>query len=129
MGITKRFFELNLPPEHCVVIGSGLLDALNLRESSDIDLVVSEELFERLRQADGWQAEVKYGETVLTKGDAEVWLSWGSRGTPNFKQLYEQGVSIDGVRFVDPVFLLNWKKDRASDKDLRDVKLLEEYLK
>ena len=129
MGIIKRFFELNLPPEHCVVIGSGLLDALNLRESSDIDLVVSEELFERLRQADGWQAEVKYGETVLTKGDAEVWLSWGSRGTPNFKQLYEQGVSLDGVRFVDPVFLLNWKKARASDKDLRDVKLLEEYLK
>ena len=129
MRIIKRFFELNLPPEHCVVIGSGLLDALNLRESSDIDLVVSEELFVRLRQADGWQAEVKYGETVLTKGDAEVWLSWGSRGTPNFKQLYEQGVSIDGVRFVDPVFLLNWKKDRASDKDLRDVKLLEEYLK
>ena len=46
---------------------------------------------------------------------------------PNFKELYEGGVTIDGVRFAHPNVVIDWKKRRASEKDLKDIALLEEY--
>ena len=43
MEIKNKLIELGLNSENAVVIGSGILNALNLRESKDIDVVVTEE--------------------------------------------------------------------------------------
>jgi len=60
MNIIERVQPLELPAVDYIVIGSGVLDALGLRPANDIDLVVSEPLFGRLRQR-GWEADVKNG--------------------------------------------------------------------
>jgi len=44
MDIFKKLKELNLPEGKYVVIGSGLLAALGLREANDLDLLVSADL-------------------------------------------------------------------------------------
>lgn len=129
MSIIDRFNLLNLPADQVVVIGSGLLDALNLRLSGDVDLVVTAQLFSQLRASDEWQEATFHGESVLTKGDVEIWLSWGSDGVLNFTELYAAGVTIDGVRFAGPQFIIDQKKQRGLAKDLQDVQLLEEYLR
>ncbi len=129
MTIVRRFQELGLPADQCVVIGSGILDALGLRESDDIDLVVSSDVFATL-QADGsWTAKEKHNDIVLLKDDAEVWQDWGADEEASFLSLYENSVIIDGVHFVNPQFLLAWKKQQSREKDVKDIQLLEEYLR
>ena len=128
MTIVERFLKLGLPATRCVVIGSGILDALQLRPSADIDLVVDEALFDELQQVPEWRAEVRYGETVLLREDVEVWMSWGSEGRPNFKELYATSLTVGGVHFAHPEVVLAWKKAKRRPKDLQDIDLLEGYL-
>lgn len=129
MTIIERFWSLGLPADQCVVIGSGVLDALNLRRSTDIDLVVDEALFEQLRRSGEWSIENRTGGTVLLKDDVEAWLSWGSHGVPNFRDLYETSLEVDGIHFASPQFVIEQKRLRGQQKDFSDIQLLEGYLR
>lgn len=128
MTIIERVQQLNVPLDQTVVIGSGVLDALGLRTAGDVDLVVSPELFEALSGMPEWRLATKHGEPIITKGDVEAFLSWGSDTVPNFQTLYADGVTIQGVRFANPHFVVAWKRRRLSDKDRADISLLEGYL-
>jgi hypothetical protein len=128
MSIIERFLKLDLPAGKCVVIGSGILDALGLRKSDDIDLAVSPELFSQLQVMDGWVSEEKHGEIFLLKDDVEVWQDWGTDEESSFSNLYKNSVVIQGVHFANPQFVLGWKKQRNREKDVKDIQLLEEYL-
>lgn len=134
MAITQNIKQLDLPLDQLVVIGGGVLDALNLRPAGDIDLVLAPELFAHLVTQPDWQVAVKHGldtpqgELTITQGDTEAFLSWGSEGRPNFATLYENGMIIDGVCFANPQVVIDWKRRRGSDKDMRDIALLEEYI-
>lgn len=127
MSVIERFLQLNLPPSECVVIGSGILDALDLRASRDIDIVASADLFDRLRTSAEWHTTVVHGELKLQKGDAEVWQSWGSAGVPNFDILSASGMTIGGVQFASPGFVITQKRERGQPKDTQDITLLERY--
>lgn len=129
MSSIERVRELALPVDQLVVIGSGVLDALELREAGDIDLVISPALFEMLQSDSSWQVGEKHGEPIITKGDAEAFLSWGNDGVPNFTPLYQGGITVGGVRFAHPNFVIAWKQGRGMAKDLRDIELLQNYIK
>jgi len=128
--IIKRVHKTQLPVERIIVIGSGILDVLGLRQANDLDLVADEALFAELAGREGWELAVVHGEQALYNEalDVEVWKSWGSDGVPNFAQLREQGIEIEGVTFTSPEFVLEWKKQRGRPKDKADIRLLEEYL-
>lgn len=128
MSIVERVKELGLPLDQVVVIGSGILDALELRPARDIDLVVTPGLFAQLHSTGRYQASVVRGEMVLQRDDQEIWQSWGSGAVPNFGALYSEGVTYRGVRFAHPRFVLAQKRQRDTPKDQRDIALLETYL-
>lgn len=128
MTITERFRELGLPVDQVVIIGSGIMDALGIRTSRDIDLVVSQSLFSQLEASADWRASERHGEVVLERDDAEAWLSWGSEGQPNFDELYQSGTTVDGIRLASLDFVLSWKRDQADPKHQADVRLIEDYL-
>ena len=128
MTIIERVKGLGLPLDQVVVIASGILDALGLRKAGDVDLVITTELLDALSQMPEWRLGTKNGEPIITKDDTEAFLSWGSDGVPNFRELYDNGVTIEGVCFADPRFVINWKRKRMSDKDRADIAMLEEYL-
>ena len=128
MTIVERFLRLEMPVEQCVIIGSGVRDALNLRRSGDIDVVVSDELFSRLSGDGRWRAEVRHDETVLLMEDVELWRSWGSDGVPNFDDLFGSSIEVEGVHFADPAYVLEQKRKSLREKDVQDIRLLEEYL-
>lgn len=128
MSIIERVKELNIPLDQTVVIAGGILDALGLRKAGDVDLVITVDLLKSLSQTPGWYLATKNGEPIITKGDVEAFLSWGSDGAPNFQQLYADGMTIEGVRFANPRFVIECKRQRLSDKDVADIALLEEYL-
>jgi predicted nucleotidyltransferase len=124
-GIVERVKALGLPLDQLVVIGSGLLDAYGLRESRDVDLVVSKELYEKCRDELGYALHSKHtSNDHLEKDDVEVWLDWGNT---LFEAHRDMAVTVDGVMFVNPQFLSAWKRSRGTEKDLKDVELLDEY--
>lgn len=128
MTTLERVKALGLPLDQLVVIGGGVLDGLQLRPAGDLDLVLSVELFAKLVKLPEWQVGVKHQDLTITQPDIEAFMSWRDDGRPNFQELYDGGLTIDGVRFTHPQVVIDWKKRRASDKDLRDIALLEGYL-
>lgn len=53
MDIFYEVEKLNLRKNEFVVLGSGILAALGIRNADDIDLLIQPELFEKLKK-EGW---------------------------------------------------------------------------
>ena len=90
-----------------VVIGSGILDALGIRKSNDIDVVVDKETYAHLKESGRFQEEQHYGRSVLVDDSFEVNAHWGVLGKDQtLSDLTEQSVTIDDVRYITLDFLL-----------------------
>lgn len=137
--IAERVKELHFPFGKYVVVG-GAMEALSIRKANDIDVVVTEDLFDEL---------VKNGEKVCNCEDCEEIRKMGSRkriikregveiiSEYSWKNLYRADTEtliknahiIEGVPFVQLEELLKWKKAANREKDKKDVVLIEDYLK
>jgi hypothetical protein len=138
MNISDRVRALELPISKYVVVG-GAMEAFGIRSAHDLDIVVTEDLFNELRQK-GWklcecekcQAEWRQGSTDrILKGDGVDILSEYSCGNlyhADTDELIRNATIINGVAFVQLEELLKWKKAAAREKDLKDIVLIEEFL-
>ena len=123
-----RVRALSLPEGEYIVIGSGVMDALGLRESQDVDLVVSSQLFIELRSR-GWKKFIEHDQQVLKYSDAEAWTTWSYNGKDlELIELLDHTMQIEDINFISPQFLKNWKTEKSRPKDLADIELLKEYL-
>ena len=123
---------LNLPLDQIIVIGSGILDQLGIRPASDIDLAVSSDLMEKLsEESSDWIKKFDDNQRfyfIKDDGSAEVWDGWEFDGqVVSYDGLLDYVVEYDGVRFVNLEFLSRWKKWRSREKDVQDVKLIDEW--
>lgn len=123
---------LNLPLDQIIVIGSGILDQLGIRPASDIDLAASPDLMKKLSEESGdWLKKFDDNQRfyfVKDDGSAEVWDGWEFDGqVVSYDDLLDYVVEYDGVRFVNLEFLSQWKKWRSREKDVQDVKLIDEW--
>ena len=76
MNIKNNLNELNLTPDNCIIVGSGILNALNLRESKDIDVIASEEKYEELLSNPRFQKVQNHGHEILTDSLFEISKDW-----------------------------------------------------
>ncbi len=126
--------KFGLNPGNAVVIGSGILDALNLRESRDIDLVVTEEKYKELLGDGSFKKVKKRGKELITDGLFEIETSWTVIGkTWRFNDLLNHSIVIEGVRYNTIQFLLDAKRSWIASgtgrkKDIDDVRLMEQYI-
>ncbi len=125
-GFTERIKQVAIPLDQMVVIGSGLLDVWGLRDADDIDLVVSQRVFDELRATGEFSEHIRYGSLCLEKDQLEIWTDWGKAAS--FVELAALALTIDGVMFVNPAVLIARKAVRGTDKDLRDIELIATYL-
>lgn len=133
MNFFKEVEKLDLPEDEFVVLGSGILAALGIREIKDIDLLIKSEFFEKLKN-EGWSYEViEIGgqpRDMVSKGNTQAFKDfwWEGKILP-----FEDGMArcekINGINFVSLRTLLEYKKDMKREKDIRDVILIEGYLK
>lgn len=124
-----RVVATGLPLDQIIVIGSGILDALHIRETDDIDVAASHALFEQLKADATWHSQIaEWGEEYLEKADCEVWRGWvmDDSGHPTYEDLLHDTQLVDGIRYISLEYLLAWKKRYARPKDIKDIKLIEE---
>ncbi len=133
MNIFSEVEKLNLTKEDFVVLGSGILSALGIRDAEDIDLLVRPQLFEKLKN-EGWQYEVIEIEgkprDMLSKGNAQVFKDfWWKDKILSPEEGIAKAQTIKGINFISLQILLKYKKSSNREKDAKDVVLIEEYLK
>ena len=132
MNVIEEVRKLNLPAGEYLVLGSGILGALGIREVEDIDLLVSPRVFEMLR-AKGWaydEIEIE-GKTRehLARGSVEVYRDfWYGGNHPDPATLIADPYMMDGIPFLSLQKLSEIKRILARPKDLRDIELIETYL-
>ena len=125
---------LDLYPGNSIVIGSGIMEALGIRRSRDIDLVVAEAEYRRLQAAGNFDEKEVFGQIILFDEQLEIGISWSVLNQErDLAKLSEQSTIINGVRYVSLEFLLSVKKSWSSGNDVRqkdrdDVQLIEQYL-
>lgn len=129
MEILERVKSLQLPMGTYAVFGSGLLGVYSMRPTKDIDLVVIEELYNKLKN-EGWdERESANGVVCLTLDEFEIFKNWEfDNYHPDVAQLIADADIIDNVPFVRLEEVLKWKKAYGREKDLIDIQLIEHYL-
>jgi len=132
--IKNKLDGLGLNSDNAVVIGSGILNALNLRESKDIDVIATEGKYKELSSNNRFHKEQNHGREILTDDLFEIGTIWNVVGKNwKFEDLLNNSTIIDGVRYNSVEFLLNAKRrwiagGEGRQKDIDDVKLMEHYL-
>lgn len=110
------------------MIGSGILDQLGMRRSSDVDLVVSSSVFADMASDERWQACKSGEETYFRSGEIEAWSDWyDETGWLGYDQLLGSTEVHDGVRFMSLDFMERWKRWKGREKDMNDLELIRKY--
>lgn len=129
----RKLFEkakaLGLPAGEYVIVGSGPLGVRGLREMSDIDIMVSDTLWQDLAK-DHTVITSDVPKIILAE-DVECFssLSFPARqGWPTSDEQLAQAEEIDGLFFQSLHHALLFKSRSDREKDSRDVELLKDYL-
>ena len=123
--VITELSRLGLPPGQYVVVGGAALAVRGIRETDDIDLVVTTELFERLARS-GWAQETRPNDKPgLHKGSVEAYLDVDGQGFKrSFLWLLSHAEILRGHAFVDLETLAGFKSSYGREKDLRDLDLI-----
>lgn len=121
--LLKKLARLDLPESEYAIFGSGPLAIRGLKEANDLDIVVSNELFNTLAE--------KYGQKVPGKieiegEDIEIFSSrdmiFGG------EEVIKRAEKIDGFKFISLEDTISWKQKLGREKDLADIEIIKEYL-
>ena len=113
---------LNLPKTEYYILSSGSMLLYGLREkANDLDLCVSNELFEQLKE--------KYNLKDCDKNECGFYhISQKIEIVPNakedFKMEYKDGYPVESLETI-----LAFKEKRNAPKDQKDIENIKKYLK
>ena len=120
--LIKLIENLNLPKDEYYILSSGFLVLYGLRDlAGDLDLCVSEELFNSLKEKYKIKDEAKNSFGFYKLNDlVEVVVE----NKKNFTRDFKDGYPAETLERI-----LKFKKKVNRPKDQRDIIKLEEYLK
>jgi hypothetical protein len=137
-------YDLDWPTDEYRVFGGGIMSALKLKPWRDIDLVVSQDLYEWIKEKykdDYWYSEETH--LPIHFNSIPVELGWFPKHIElNFPGLYDLDsfwndcIEIADINFIRLKHTLAYKKVRSNsefvqveEKDKQHIKLIEAYLK
>lgn len=78
-SVLNELGELHLPEGSYMVMGSGILDALNIRKAVDVDLVLNDEVYAYLRGI-GWSERTASNGAVGIEHDIfQAYNRWNDK--------------------------------------------------
>ena len=117
--LIKLVESLNLPKEEYYILGGGSLVIYGIKDTTaDLDLCVSEELFEKLKEEYNLTEKNKCGFYSISDNIEMI---------PNPKEEFTCEV-IEGYQVEVLERILEFKKKRNAPKDRPYVEKIEEYL-
>lgn len=130
MSIFERVKNLHLPLGEYVVIGAGILEALGIRDTRDVDVIVIPELFEKLRESKVYKEEMRWDKLFLFADNIDIGskLDWENYST-TIEEAVKTATIIDGVPFLSLEETIKFKKAMGREKDFNDIDLIEKYSK
>lgn len=133
INIKAKLDEFGLNAGNAIVIGSGILNALDLRASKDVDVVTTEEKYREFCDGGHFKKSQNHGREVLTDDLFEIGTGWTVLGRNwSFDDLMIHSVVVKDVRYSSVGFLLDVKRSwlmgsNVRQKDVDDVRLMEGY--
>lgn len=126
--VIEKVKSLNFSKDSYVVYGSAPFAILGIREVNDIDLLVSEELYEELKKK-GWKKVYKGPkDEPLTYDIFEAHPNWDfSPYAPTLSELLSRAIDVEGISFASLEDVRKWKEASGRPKDLSDLNLIENY--
>lgn len=132
MSKNKEKFDLlksyNLPFGHYVIVGSGPLGIRNLREINDIDLCVSQELWQTLASQYGVTDEDDKKKILLANGLISVFPGESDPEAPSTADRIAKAEIIEGLPFESLEHLIYFKTMWGREKDKKDIQLINAIL-
>jgi hypothetical protein len=119
--------KLGLRDGEYAISGGALLDVYGMRQSDDIDLLVTRELFDVFSKNSDWKPLEKHGSQFLKNDslNAEMNYQFSGLSYDETQNLIKNGTDISGVRFISVKDTIKWKRDLAREIDLADIEMLE----
>lgn len=121
--LLKLLEELNFPKDQFYILSSGCLVFYNLRDmANDLDLCITENLFEQIKNKYDLNAEKKnkYGFYKLSD-DIEVVVD-------SDEDFVDQFDLKDGYQVQKLSIIRDFKVKRGLSKDLIDIRKIDDYL-
>lgn len=123
MNIAQEIRKLNLKKGSYIVVGSGILGALGIRESNDIDLIVSKKTFDYFK-SQGFNDDRWPDQPTLSNGLFELGMHWYGK---ELDELLSNAQYVEAIPYLSLDDVYDWKKKLGRDKDLRDLVLIDSY--
>lgn len=123
-AILRQIERLGLATGQFLVVGSGILSALGIRQSNDCDIIVSAQHFDMLAAQGGRLGCHQDGTRALYIGDIEVMDDWFGE---DITSLMPRAVEIDRVRYLSLDEVMSYKRKLGRSKDIADIELIKAY--
>jgi len=124
LKLLEKLEKLNLPKDKFAIYGSGPLGIRGIREINDLDLIVTADLWDELSKA--YPVEGPDNKQRIWFGEIEI---VGNTVLYKAEKMIKEADIIDGVRYVNLETIMKCKKKMGRKKDLKDIKLIKNYLK
>lgn len=116
---------LDLDQNSYVAIGGAVMEALGLRSTKDVDLVVTDAQYKHFRDDKKWQEYTQdNGKKILSHGGYNIMRSWMGF---SYRRLSKIAFIKSNVTYMGIDDLIIAKQHLGRQKDLADVSLLEAY--
>jgi hypothetical protein len=119
---------LELPKRSFMVMGSGILEALHIRQAEDVDMVVSDDMYDWLR-ASGWTERIaSNGSVGIESGVFQAYNQWTDDLTiKKLPELLVDAQWVEGIPYNSLAKLALYKERRGRDKDMVDLELIKKF--
>lgn len=114
--------DLKIASDSYVVVGGAVLDMMHLRDTHNVDLVVSRDVYDHFARKRHWREVVLAGsKRILVHEQYNLMKSWMGNSLASLRR---DANLIDGIPTVSIDRLINAKRKLARRQDLADLELL-----
>lgn len=126
----KKLKDLKLPADEFVLVGSSAMGVRGIRESNDLDIIVSDDLWKMLAQkypvTKEWGIDkIKIEDDIEILGEGSVFRD--SQIAP-VDEIIRTADVFDGIHYINLELLKKFKQKLGREKDYKDIELIDAYL-